>query len=550
MKLRNRYWLLVVALIIPITFAGAHPEQRAFGERSDDSTARQRIADDFANAILVAKDHYAGQIDLNKATKASILGMLHTLDPHSSYFDQKEWEKVQQDQRSRYSGIGSTIAPRNDKVYIISPFDGTPAHRGGIRYGDQIVEINGESTETWTSQQVSTKLIGPEGTSVTVKAARLGVSQPIEFKFVREAVKLDSVTNYYMAANGVGYINFDRGFNFTSYDEVRAALTELKSQGMTSLILDLRGNPGGLVDQARKITNLFLYRGQPIVTLRGRPQILPAREEVATNTNPEEFPIVVLINSRSASASEIVAGALQDHDRAVIVGENSFGKGLVQSVFQLSDGSGMWLVTGHFYTPSGRLIQREYNNRSFYDYYLKRGDKDAVQQTDQKRTDTGRTVYGGGGIQPDVLVKFPSHEIELLRVWIDPVFQFTRSLVAGKIAGLTEFKVDGACDHKHRLAARDYPVTDKVLAAFKGFLREHKELKADEARVDKDADWLKRRIRYEAATAAFGEENARAALAEGDVQLQRAVAELPKAKALADDIRRMRAASRGDIRKN
>ena len=549
MKSKNRYWLLIAALLIPITFAGAHPAQR-LGDRDDESVTRQRIASDFAKAILVAKDNYAGAVDLNKATKASILGMLHTLDPHSNYFDPKEWEKVQQDQRSRYSGIGSTIAQRNDKVYIMSPFDATPAHRGGIRYGDQIVEINGESTETWTSIQVSNKLIGPEGTSVTVKVMRLDSSTPLEFKFVREAVRLDSVTNYYMAGNGVGYINFDRGFNFTSYDEIRTALAELKSQGMSSLILDLRGNPGGLVDQAKKITNLFLYRLQPIVTLRGRPQVFPAREEVASNNNPEEFPIVVLINSRSASASEIVAGALQDHDRAVIVGENSFGKGLVQSVFPLSDGSGLWLVTGHFYTPSGRLIQREYANRSFYDYYLKRGDKDAVQRTEEKRTDTGRTVYGGGGIQPDVLVKFPTQEIELQRTWIEPVFQFTRVLAAGKIPGQAEFKVEGPCDHKHRLTPRDYPVGDKVLASFKAFLREHKELKADEARVDKDADWLKRRIRYEVTTAAFGEENARAALADGDLQLQRAVAELPKARALADDIRRVRAAARGDVRRN
>jgi len=547
MKSKKRYWLLVVALVIPITFAGAHPAQKLSGQ---DSAARQSIAEDFAAAVLVAKDHYAGEVDFGKMTKASILGMLHTLDPHSSYFDAAEWTKVQEDQRSRYSGIGSTIAQRNDKVYIMSPFDNTPAHRGGIRYGDQIVQINGESTETWNSLQVSQKLIGPEGTSVTVKVARLGASQPVEFKFVREAVPLPSVSNYFMTAGGVGYINFDRGFNFTSYDEIRAALADLQKQGLTSLILDLRGNPGGLVDQAKKISNLFLYRGQPIVTLKGRPQAFPTREEVASNNNPEEFPVVVLINSRSASASEIVAGALQDHDRAVIVGENSFGKGLVQSVFPLSDGSGLWLVTGHFYTPSGRLIQREYNNRSFYDYYLKRGDKDALQRTEEKHTDTGRTVYGGGGIQPDVLVKVPPHEGELQRVWIEPAFHFARALVAGQIPGLSEFKVERQADHKHRLAAGEYVVGDKVLAAFKTFIRDHKELKADEARVDKDADWVKRRIRYEVATAAYGEENARAALADGDVQLQRAVGELPKAKALTDDIRRVRAAARGDIRRN
>jgi carboxyl-terminal processing protease len=549
MSLQKRYALIVLALIIPITFAGAHPAPAPV-QRESEAAARKKISDDFVNALLTAEDNFAGAVDPEKLTKSSILGMLHTLDPHSNYFDKKEWEKVQQDQRSRYSGIGSTIAQRNDKVYIMSPFDGTPAHRGGVRYGDQIIAINGESTENWTSLQVSQKLIGPEGTAVTVKVARLGVVEPLEFKFVRASVPLPSVTNYYLVGSGIGYINFDRQFNFTSFNEIRSALSDLQKQGMTSLILDLRGNPGGLVDQAKKITDLFLYQGQTIVTLRGRPQVLPTREEIATNTNPETFPIVVLINSRSASASEIVAGALQDHDRAVIVGENSFGKGLVQSVFPLSDGSGLWLVTGHFYTPSGRLIQREYANRSFYDYYLKRGDKEAVARTDEKRTDAGRTVYGGGGIQPDVVVKFPAHEGELQRVWIEPVFQFTRALVSGQINGMSEFKIDRACDHKHRLAANEYPISDKVLAAFKAFLREHKELKADEARVDKDADWLKRRIRYEVATAAFGEENARAALSPGDVQLQRAIAELPKAKALAEDIRRMRAAARGDLRRN
>jgi len=412
MNFQKRHSLLVLALIVPIAFAGAHPAQGSGGQK-DAATSRKQISDDFVSAIVVAEDNYAGTVDRDKLTKASILGMLHTLDPHSNYFDQKEWEKVQQDQRSRYSGIGSTIAQRNDKVYIMSPFDDTPAHRGGVRYGDQIIAINGESTESWSSLQVSQKLIGPEGTSVAVKVSRLGASQPQEFKFVRQAVPLPSVSNFYMVGNGIGYINFDRQFNLTSFDEIRAAMADLQKQGMTSLILDLRGNPGGLVDQAKKITNVFLYKGQPIVTLRGRPQVFPPREEVASNTNPEGIPIVVLINSRSASASEIVAGALQDHDRAVIVGENSFGKGLVQSVFPLSDGSGLWLVTGHFYTPSGRLIQREYNNRSFYDYYLKRGDKDALQRTEEKRTDAGRTVYGGGGIQPDVAVKFPAHEAEL-----------------------------------------------------------------------------------------------------------------------------------------
>src|SRR5215216_164733 len=186
MKSRKRYWLLVAALVIPMTFAGAHSGQRFSSQGEDNSGSRAKIADDFAKAMIVAKDNYAGSIDYDKLTKASVLGMLRTLDPHSGYFDRKEWESFQNDQQSRYYGIGSTIAPHNEKVYIISPFAGTPAHRGGIRYGDHIIAVNGESTEGWSSQQVSNKLIGPEGTPVVVKVSRPGVSQPIELKFIRE----------------------------------------------------------------------------------------------------------------------------------------------------------------------------------------------------------------------------------------------------------------------------------------------------------------------------------------------------------------------------
>ncbi|HEY7914670.1 MAG TPA: S41 family peptidase, partial [Blastocatellia bacterium] len=377
MKSKARYLILLAAILVPMVFAGAHSAQRTMRESENDATTREKITRDFNNALQVAREHYAGQVDYNKLTKASILGMLHTLDPHSGYFDAKEWEAFQNDQRSRYFGIGSTIAQRNGKVYIISPFKGTPAHRGGIRYGDQIVAVDGESTEGFTSLQVSNKLIGPEGKPVTVKVLRAGSSQPIELRFVREEVPLPSITNYYLFGNGVGYINLNRGFNTTSHEEMREAMRQLQAQGMSSLILDLRDNRGGLVDQAQKISNIFLFKGQKIVTLRGRPAVFPTREAVAYNNAPEEIPVVVLINRGSASASEIVAGALQDHDRAVIVGENSFGKGLVQSVFSLNDGSGLTLTTGHFYTPSGRLIQREYTGQSFYDYYLKRGDKEA-----------------------------------------------------------------------------------------------------------------------------------------------------------------------------
>jgi carboxyl-terminal processing protease len=553
MKSDRRHLLLVVALVLPLTFAGAHPAQRFSGQGEEASGSRKKIVDEFIKALFVAKDNFAGQIDYDRLTKSSVTGMLHTLDPHSMYFDRKQWEEFQNDQHSRYFGIGSTIVQRYNKVYIWSPTEGTPSYRAGLRYGDQIVEINGESTASLNSQQVRQKLLGPEGTPVAVKVTRLGLDKPVEYKLIRGAVPLPSVANFFMLSNGVGYINLERGFNTTTFEEVLNALHDLREQGMTSLVLDLRGNHGGLVDQAWRVTNLFLYRGQKILAMRGRPSVFPNREFTATNSTPDDYPIVVMINRESASAAEIVAGALQDHDRARLVGENSFGKGLVQNPFTLSDGSALILTTGHYYTPSGRLIQREYSGRSFYDYYLKRGDKEAVQRTQEKRTDSGRTVYGGGGIDPDVEVKVrvPQKELDLQRVWFEPVFEFVHQLTSGQIAGFPDYKIDRPADHQHLLAANEYQVNDKILAAFKTYLRDHKELKASESNVDKEADSIKRQIRYELITAAYGLETAYQVLLETDTQLQRGIAEIPKARIMAEDIRRLRAASRdGEIRRN
>jgi len=551
MKFKKRHWLLVLTLVLPLTFAGAHTGQRSTGQNPSDFEARERIAGDFSKAILVAKDHYAGQVDLNKVTKASITGMLRTLDPHSMYFDRQQWEEFQNDQSSRYYGIGSTIIQHGGKVYVVSPTDGTASYKAGLRYGDHIAWINGESTEGWTQAQVRSKLIGPEGTTVTIKVVRLGVDKPLEFKLTRGSIPLPSVANTFMLAGGVGYVNLERGFNTTTFDEVRKALGELRQRGMNSLVLDLRSNHGGLVDQAHKVSNLFLYRGQKILSMRGRPGVFPSREFDATNTTPEEYPVVVLINKYSASAAEIVAGALQDHDRARLVGENSFGKGLVQSPFPLSDRSALVLTTGHYYTPSGRLIQRDYSGRSFYDYNLKRGDKNGTH-TDEKRTDSGRTVYGGGGIDPDVeeKVRIPVREQELQRVWFDPVFAFAHQLASGQIQGFSEFKVDRQADHHHPLQPNEYQINDKVLAAFKSFMREHKEFKLEDTRIDKEADFIKRQIRYEVVTAAYGVETAYQVLLEMDVQMQRAISEIPKARIMAEDLRRLRSSRDSEPRRN
>ena len=551
MKIFQRFLALALALFIPFIFAGAHSPQR-FADNEDESKAKSKITSGYIEALGIVADNYAGTLNsesYDKVYKSSILGMLHTLDPHSSYFDKKEWEEFQNDQRSRYSGIGAFIGMRNGKVYIMSPFNGTPAYKAGIRYGDQIVEINGEATEGWTQLQVSNKLIGPEGTPVTVKLARAGVAQPLEFKLTRGSVPLPSITNYSMISNGIGYINLARGFNTTTFDEMKSALVDLKQQGMTSLILDLRGNRGGLVDQAGRVCNQFLYAGQKIVSLRGRPNVFPPKDFVAKNANPDDYPLIVLIDRGSASASEIVAGALQDHDRARLVGENSFGKGLVQNIFPLPDGSGLTLTTGHYYTPSGRLIQREYANRSFYDYIF-HSDRDTTKRTEEKKTDTGRTVYGGGGIDPDVDVKVPTKEFELRRVWWEPTFQFARLLINGQIAGFPEFKIDRQPDHSHRLQANEYLVNDKLMAEFKKYLAtyktQYKDTKADEARLAKEMDWVRRQIRYEVVQAAYGQEVATQVLFDNDLQLQRGIAEMPKAKEMSERIRGERAALRAN----
>ena len=552
MRIQRRSWLIALPILATLTFSGAHTPQ-SVGQNGADALAGKTIVEGFADALAVARNHYAGSIDSERVTKSSILGMLHTLDPHSSSLDPKEWQEFQNQQHSHYSGIGSTIIPHNGKVYILSPFDGTPSYRAGIRYGDQIVEVDGQSTEGWTSVQVTNKLLGPEGTPVTVKVSRIGTDRPLEYKLIRASVPLPSIASYFMLGKGIGYIDLQRGFNTTTAEEMSSALKDLRGQGMTSLILDLRANRGGLVDQAWRVSNEFLYHGQKIVSMRGRAPFFPDRDLAASNTAPDDMPVVVLINGGTASAAEIVAGALQDHDRARLVGEGSFGKGLVQNVFPLRDGSGLLLTTGKYYTPSGRLIQRDYTNRSFYDYYLQRGDKESLQvhQPEAKHTDSGRVVYGGDGIQPDVAIKIPLRYFRLIRAWADPVFAFSRDLVAGAIPGFAEFKVTGPADHKHRLDSTEYRVDDKVLAAFKKYLKEHQELKSDLPGLDKEGDLIKEQIRQEVVTAAYGQEIARSVILEGDAQMRKALSELPNARVLADDIRRAwQAGHNGELRRN
>jgi carboxyl-terminal processing protease len=347
-----------------------------------------------------------------------------------------------------------------------------------------------------------------------------------------------------MLKPGVGYIAMTGGFNLTTSAEFQAALEDLHTKGMNTLVLDLRGNRGGLLIQAVRVANTFLQRGQVIVTQQGR--IRGASEGFpAQNDNPDPTPLVVLVNGDSASAAEIVAGALQDHDRALIIGENTFGKGLVQLPIQLEYDSALLLTIAKYYTPSGRLIQRDYSN-SVYDYYTRGGvsaNRDGAPPPPsgpESKTDTGRAVYGGGGIMPDEIVKpirFTPAEVRL----VDSIFAFALELTSGRVSGFENYKVATGIDYGHDLQPTDFPVTEPLLKEFKKFVAAKPVFKVTPEQLDKARSFVERQLRLELTTAAYGTTTASQVNNERDPQIARAVDAMPRARELAQAARRARA---------
>lgn len=490
------------------------------------------VVESLTEAFSVIEANYAGEVDYQRTIDSSLDGMLRVLDPHSNYYTKEEFLELRSQQQSEYFGIGASIVPFQGKVFIRTPFDNTPAARAGLRYGDQIVKINGQSTEGWSSGKVSTELKGPRGTQVVVGVARAGEAKTLEYTIARDAVALPSITNAYMIRPGIGYIALRRQFARTSGDEMNEAVRKLKQQGMNKLLFDLRENPGGLVQAALDICDMFLARGQKILTIKSRKGGANERSFEARNNNPETFPIVTLVNGNSASASEIVSGALQDHDRSTLVGEVTFGKGLVQTIFPIADGAGLTLTTAKYYTPSGRLIQRDYSAISRYNYYLKRDEQHPTTNNGQQEeflTDNGQKVYGGGGITPNVNVKARRLTNMQLRLQ-EPIFSFVRELVNGQVAGLSEFKINDQ-QFTHTLQPNDFVITDKVIDAFKKHLAEHeKDFHIPVSAVSENLDYLKVYIRYDVAVAAYGNEVAQQVLVEEDPQVKKGLEEMARAK--------------------
>src|SRR5215208_333393 len=356
-----------------------------------------RVADeiekDYNEAVSTITSNYSGDIDHEKATQAAIQGMLSTLDPHSAYFPYNEFKKLKEDQDSRFYGIGVTIVRHLDGVYIQSAVEGTPAARIGFKYGDRILEVDGKNARDWSSEQVSKNVRGGLGEPVTIKIDRVGSEAPLYFTMVRDAVPLPTIRNSYIIRPGTGYIGLTGGFQRSSDEELAKAMKRLQEQGMRQLVLDLRGNPGGLLDQAIDVASEFLPRGAVVVSVKGRTEYSDPIVYKSTGSDPTTVPLVVLINRNSASASEIVAGAVQDHGRGLIVGETSFGKGLVQRIFQLPFNTGLTLTTARYYTPYGRSLQRDYSSGSIYDYYTRHEAANEQQpQGTNQGTNTPRNI--------------------------------------------------------------------------------------------------------------------------------------------------------------
>ena len=544
--------LLIFTLVVPgFVFAqrtppvsgGTGPNQLP-SRRSRATPATTAIQRDFDEALRLIEEQYVDgrKLDYNDVFKSSIIGMLRSLDPHSNYYDREEFDELKTDQRSEYFGIGASIQNyiHGDQAdtYITATFDHSPAGRAGLRYGDRIVEVDGVKMTGKSSLEVRDKIRGPRGSTVRLTLER-SVDKRIEkVEIVRDAVPQPSIPDAYMLKPSVGYIDMTRGFNYTTTDELLDALDRLHAKGMTSLVLDLRNNPGGFLDQAIHVAEVFLRNGQPILTQKGRNGYRDTTYE-SRNNSPDMTPLVILINENTASASEIVAGAMQDHDRALIVGQTSFGKGLVQSIIPLEYGAGLTLTSAKYYTPSGRLIQRDYSNGGFYDYYthgagVGREPKPATKPTGpETRTDTGRAVYGGGGIAPDESIGPRTVNLTQRRL-LSPAFSFTRELVNGRIRGFESSRIPGGINFRHDLQSDEFKVTDALFKAFRDFATADPGYKVSAAVIDRNRAFIEVELRFNLVTAAYGRVMGdRVFITGDDPQVAKAVDVLPKARELA-----------------
>jgi carboxyl-terminal processing protease len=516
----RRALLIAIVFLAVCGFTGSLlGGQVAAQSATDESTLRDSMKQ-FTDVYALVESNYANKLNTDQVDKAiydgAIPGMLHVLDPHSNFYDPKSYAQMREDQRGKYFGVGMRIQPQNSKIVVIAPMEGTPAYRAGIRPGDVILSVDGKSTENMDSAAVASMLKGPRGTHVSVTMGREGSSKPLVFDLMRDEIPQYSVDSAFMIKPGIGYIHITNEMETTSR-EVQAALDKF-GPNLQGLLIDLRGNPGGLLNEAVNVCDKFLQKGDIVVSQRARKGVFPDQTYTVPSGSDAKYPIVVLVNRNSASAAEIISGALQDHDRALIVGETTFGKGLVQTVEPMPENSALALTTYHYYTPSGRLIQRNYNGVSLYDYYYVRHDALPADTTNKEveHTDSGRTVYGGGGITPDEKIpELKTNHFEDVMLMHYAFFDFSKHYLA-------THTVD-----------KNLVIDDAMLQQFKDYLRAQPD-KAEftDKELADNVDWVKARIKQELFTSQFGQVIGNQVITEWDPQIAKALTYMPEALAL------------------